>query len=352
MDGTASARLIDWEVARRVGGRVSGAGPKVGRAARAELREEFAEVVGEADHLVTDFTGLRIEGPSTRPWVMSRGEWIGQNLRGFETILDPLAERVLRRQPGGLLAGFRRKALATQLGALLGYLGRRVLGQYDLFLPPDDRDLLYFVGPNVVSTERRFGFSPRDFRAWLAFHEVTHRVQFSGVPWLRPHLIGLVNRYLDSIELDARRVVETLRRAVEEARGGSTSWRGLGVVFLLMTPEQRELFQRMQSAMSLLEGHGNYVMAALSEGRIEGAERMRRVLRDRRHSAGVNRMFQKAIGLDVKVRQYDIGERFVAEVVAHAGAEGFARVWERPEHLPTLQEVARPEAWVERVVAR
>lgn len=351
MGGDATARLVDWPAARRIGARVAGGGPETGRTARARLREDFAEVVPEVEKRIAEFTGLAIEGPATRPWVMSRAEWVAQNLRGFETILDPLADRLVRRTSRGAVAAFRRKALATQMGGLLGYLGRRVLGQYDLFLPPDDRELLYFVGPNVIAIERRFGLVPHEFREWLALHEVTHRVQFAGVPWLRGHLLGMVSEYLDSIEVDPRRLLDTVRRAVREARS-SEGWRGLGFVFLMMTPQQRDIFRRMQALMSLLEGHGNYVMTSLSEGRLPTAERMRRVLRERRHSAGVNRMFQKAIGLDAKVRQYDVGERFVAEAVARSGHHGFARVWEHPDHLPTLEEIARPGAWVERVTLR
>ncbi len=344
---TASARLVDWATARRVGSRLTGAGPPLGRAERARLREDFARSVREAEALVGGFTELSVQGPPTRPWVMTREEWLAQNLRGFEGLLDRVAERLRERGPGPW-ASVRRKMLATQLGGLLAYLGRKVLGQYDLFLPPDDRDLLYFVGPNVVALERRFLLDPREFRLWLALHEVTHRAQFDGVPWLREHFMKLVNDYLDLIELDPRHLIEALRRAVEEARRSRAS-RGPGLLVLLMTPEQRELFRRMQAMMSLLEGHGNYVMNALSEGRIPSAARMRRLLRHRRHASGVNRMVQRAIGLEAKARQYDLGERFVASVVQHAGADGFGLVWERAENLPSLQEIWRPDAWVERV---
>jgi coenzyme F420 biosynthesis associated uncharacterized protein len=248
----------------------------------------------------------------------------------------------------GPLGAVRRKVLAAQIGGLLGYLSRRVLGQYDLFLPPDDRELLYFVGPNVAALERRFGFRPPEFRLWLSLHEVTHRLQFDGVPWLRTYLLGLANDYLEALELDPRRLIETVRRAREEARR-SNEWRGMGILFLLMTPEQRETFHKMQALMSLLEGHGNHVMEALSRDRIEGAPRMRRILQERRRSEGVGRVVQRAIGIEVKVRQYDQGERFVAEVVERTGSEGFARVWEAPGHLPTMGEIHRPGAWIERV---
>jgi putative hydrolase len=116
-----------------------------------------------------------------------------------------------------------------------------------------------------------------------------------------------------------------------------------------MTEEQRETFRKMQAVMSLLEGHGNYVMHTLARDRIRGADEMRRAL-DRRR-AGAHRVFQRAIGLEAKVAQYGLGERFVSQVVERAGPEGFAKVWHRPEHLPTLDEVYRPDRWVDRVAA-
>jgi coenzyme F420 biosynthesis associated uncharacterized protein len=344
----SAERLIDWKAARSVGARVTGAGPQLSALERARIREDFAEVVPQAEELVQRFTGLSAGPNHSRAWVMTRSEWVDANVRGFEGILEPLARKLVEGRHEGALAGVRRVALGAQVGGLLGYLGRRVLGQYDLFLPPDDDGLLYFVGPNVVGVERRYRFPDRDFRLWLALHEVAHRVQFGGVPWLRGHLSGLVDSYLSTIDLDPKRLVESLRRAVEDVRGGA-EWRGLGWVFLLMTPDQRDTFRRMQAVMTLLEGHGNFVMDAVAKHRIGSGGIFRRRLRERRSRAGVERAFQKAIGLDVKVRQYDLGERFVAHVVDQVGMEGFNRVWESAGNLPSLEEVRRPEDWVARV---
>lgn len=345
--GKASS-FVDWAAARRVGGTVAGIGPPVHGTERARLTEDFSDALSEAERLASDHTGLSPDGPPTRPWVMTRGEWVGQNLRGFQTLIEPFAARTMTSRGDGPLGAVRRKVLAAQIGGLLGYLSRRVLGQYDLFLPPDDRELLYFVGPNVAALERRFGLRPAEFRLWLSLHEVTHRLQFDGVPWLRPYLVGLATEYLESLELDPRRLIETVRRAREEVRR-SNEWRGMGLLFLLMTPEQRQTFHRMQALMSVLEGHGNHVMEVLSRDRIQSAPRMRRILQERRRSEGVGRVVQRAIGIETKVRQYDQGERFVAEVVERAGREGFSRVWDDPGNLPSMGEIHRPEAWVQRV---
>ncbi len=348
-DRTPAGRLVDWSSAARIAKRVAGEGPTLTPIDRARLAEDFGEIVPEAQKLVMDFTGLPGGPEPARGWVMTRGEWIDQNMRGFRRLIDPLAERVGVRD--GLFAPVRRQGLALQIGLLLGYLSKKVLGQYDLFLAPEDQGLIYFVGPNIVTVERRFRFPARDFRMWLTLHEVDHQLQFSGVPWLRGHVSGLVDTYFDSIKLDPRELVVALRRAVEEIRSGHGEWKGLGVLFLLMTPEQRVTFRRMQAVMSLLEGHGNFVMDELADGNVNQGARMRATLKERRSSAGVEKAFQRAIGFDAKVRQYDQGERFVAEVVDAAGMTGFNRVWSDPANLPSLEEVSRPERWVSRVAA-
>ena len=82
---------------------------------------------------------------------------------------------------------------------VLGWMSGRVLGQYDLLVieeeDPGDQDLVYYVGPNVLALEKQFAFPPEQFRLWLALHEVTHRAQFTGVPWMREHFLGLVARH-------------------------------------------------------------------------------------------------------------------------------------------------------------
>ncbi len=344
--GSRAAKLVDWDTAADVGRRVGGHGPSLRAADRARLREDLAEIVPHAQTLVSEFLELPVNGYRSRAWVMSRGEWVSSNLRGIQRLIEPLARRILandRRR-----SDLRRRALGAQIGLLLGYVSRKVLGQYDVFLPPDDEGLLYFVGPNLAQVGQRFHLRAHDFHLWVALHEVTHRVQFGATPWLRLHLSSLVEAYLDTVQLDTRQMLEQLRRAVDEARAGH-DWRRGGGLFLFMTPEQRELFAKMQSLMSLLEGHASYAMNTVAVGRVRDLERMRRSLKDRRHAGGMERAFQRAIGFETKIRQYDAGEYFVRTVVEGAGMEGFNRVWEREEHLPNLEEIGNPERWLARV---
>jgi len=347
----AAEKLIDWRIARAAGARVGGAGPTLSSLDRARLIEDFSEAVPQAEELVTAFTGLDPGPPRSRPWVMDRSQWVGQNLMAFERILEPFARKVLSSRVGGTLAPARRVILGGQVGGLLGYVSHRVLGQYDVFLPPDDDGLLYFVAPNVVSLERKHRFEPQPFRLWLSLHEVAHRIQFGATPWLRGHLSGLMESYLDSVELDPRWLMDTLKSAVEDLRRRPAEYRGLGWIFLLMTADQRDIVKQMQAIMSLLEGHATFAMNRVAQGRVRGAERFDRTLHERRNRAGVEKMLHKVIGFDLKARQYDQGERFVASIVGRVGMDGFNQAWRGPENLPRIEEISRPELWIARVAA-
>ena len=345
--GSQAARLADWDTALQIGKKVSGPGVPVPAVERARMREDFAELVPHAESLITAFSGLSVEGFRSRAWVMSRGEWIRANLNGLQRLIEPLAARVMADKASR--ASYKRKAMGAQAGALLGYVGRRVLGQYDVFVPPDDQGLLYFVGPNVAEVERTFGLPARDFRLWIAIHEVTHRVQFGAAPWLRDHLAGMIDTYLGSVSLDSKDLMNQLKRAVDEAKEG-VDVRGMGALFLILTPAQRELVMTLQGIMSLLEGHASFVMNEVGREHVADVDRMRRTLAKRRKSSNVERTFQKAIGFEQKIRQYDAGERFVREAVRLGGQDSFNLVWARPGNLPSLAEISDPAAWVARVV--
>ncbi|GBC87303.1 hypothetical protein HRbin12_01306 [bacterium HR12] len=344
--GSRAEVLVDWRTAAETGRRLAGAGPPTTAEERERLRADLAELVPRAEALVAAFTGLTLDGSRSRPWVMSRGTWVEANLGGLRRLLEPLARRLVPE--GASRSPLRRKALGAQIGGLLGYVSRKVLGQYDAFLPPDDEGLVYFVGPNLIETERRFGLPSRDFRLWIALHEVTHRLQFGATPWLRGYLKGRIDEYLATVQVDPRELLEQLRRAVEELRRGVPP--GVHGIMLLLTPEQRELFRSMQALMSLLEGHASWVMNEVGRAEIRDVARLRRSLRRRREAGGAERALQRAIGFDQKVRQYDVGEAFVRRVAEALGRDGLRRVFERPEHLPTLEEIGRPERWISRVV--
>lgn len=351
-DEPASAAVpdpIDWTTARRVARLVAGRDPLADSYLGASLAHDFGAATRVAEGLVAEFTGLRSDVP-VRAAVLDRRDWVDANIASMRALLAPLLERVGRRLAHSPLAPVGRHVAATELGALVGYLSQRVLGQYDLLVPDDDAgDAVYYVGPNVLALEKRFAFRPGDFRLWIAIHEVTHRAQFTGVPWMRDHFLSLARQAFEVVDPDPRSVFRAISRALDDLRAGRNPVEEGGIVGLFATPAQREVLARIQALMSLLEGHGNFVMSRLGREHVAGEERMARVLHRRRTAGGVVGMFHKLVGLDQKLRQYEVGERFVNGVVERAGAGAIDHVWASPENLPTNDELADPAAWLARV---
>ncbi|MCC6338468.1 MAG: zinc-dependent metalloprotease [Acidimicrobiia bacterium] len=356
--GSRPPEIVDWRLAARIAHRFAGRPPIADSYLGASLGNDFDAVTTEAEALVADFTGLRAPGEA-RAAVLDRPAWIDVNVVSMRRLLRPLSERVGARLARSPAAPLGRGVAAAELGVLLGYVSRRVLGQYDLVVgDPDDGvgvagdsagDTVFYVGANVLELEKRFAFRPLEFRRWIALHEVTHRAQFTGVPWLRGHFLDLVGRVLAVAAPDPRRLVRALGRAADDVRAGRNPLDDGGLVGLLATDDQRALLDEVQALMALLEGHGNLVMNGLGRVHVAGQGRMSAVLQARRAAGGWTGAIQKALGLELKMSQYRLGEEFCEAVVLEAGPRGLDPVWRAPAMLPTLDELSHPTRWLERV---
>lgn len=355
------ADAVAWGLAERVAVRVAGSEPLASSYHYASLRPDFAEFTAEAEELVAAETGLRsLRGPA-RAEVVDRADWVRANINSMRRLLRPLTDRIGTSLPGPLAVPAQTIA-AIEVGGMLGWMATRVLGQYDALLFDDEPvdsvgdssrsgDLVYYVGPNVLAIEKRFGFPPREFRLWLALHEVTHRAQFTGIPWMQDYFRSLIESTLGVADVDPKRLLDALRRSVDAVRAGRNPLDEGGLVALLAGPEQFETLQRTQGLMSLLEGHGDVTMDRAGRDRVPNAPRFAATLHARRNGRQpvLAKFVQQLTGLDAKIKQYEAGERFIESVELVGGPELLARVWEGPTLLPTLREIRDPAAWMQRV---
>lgn len=350
----SSSGLVDWNLAAKVATRVAGRDPFADSYHWDSLDPDFAEFTAQAEELVAEATGLRSLAGPARARVTDRQGWIHANVASFQRLLRPLTDKVGERVGSQRLAPAARAVTGAEMGAVLGWMSTRVLGQYDLLViedeDPDDQDIVYYVGSNVLALEKRYAFPPREFRLWLALHEVTHRMQFTGVEWMRPHFLSLVESTVDSVDPDPQRFVDALKRITESLRDGKKPLDDGGLAMLFAGPGERQVLERLGGLMSLLEGHGDVTMDRAGADRIPSAERFGRVLRARRKQVrGPARMLQRMLGLEAKLSQYEEGERFIAAVEAVGGVELLDRVWESPDNLPSLDEIREPQRWIDRV---
>lgn len=318
------------------------------------LRRDLEVAVPRSEDLVEEASG--IPRPSPVRWeIIDRERWVRANINSMTTMLGPLADRLGKRLDAAPWPArvAQRAAVSVEMGVLLGYVSKRVLGQYDLLVPEDEGAApLYFVGPNLVETERRHGFVPEDFSLWVAVHEVTHRFQFEGVPWLRPHFLELVHEYLGSVDLDAKGLAQRLGTAARKMISKETPIEERNPIYLLASDEQKKLLDRIQSLMAVVEGHGNYVMDSVGEAVIPSFRRMRGIFQRRRQqTTWFQKILNQAIGLEMKMRQYEVGQNFCETVARVGGPQALAQLWTDMERFPSMAELREPEAWLRRVAA-
>jgi len=347
---------VDWDLAQRVASRTAPHDPFTDSYHYDSLGPDFEELTAIAEAQVAEATGLHSLAGPARARVTDRTGWVSANIASFQRLLPPLTDRLDERVSSTPFAPVARRIAGAEVGVLLGWMSGRVLGQYDLLIiedeDPDEQDIVYYVGPNVLSLEKRFAFPPREFRLWLALHEVTHRAQFTGIPWMREHFLGLVESTVSAVDTDPKQLMDSIGHVAASIRKGENPLDDGGIAVLFSSPEQRLVLEKVSGLMSLLEGHGDVTMDRAGADRIPNAARFGQVLRQRRQQGNVAIKFvQKLIGLEAKLKQYEQGERFIEQVEGAGGPELLDRAWVRPENLPTIGEIRDPGSWIARVGA-
>jgi coenzyme F420 biosynthesis associated uncharacterized protein len=341
--------MVDWGLARQIAALAAGRG--TGEAPPFEAAAVSAEMEGP----VAAYTRLALASPTPAAEVVSRAEWASGNLDAMSRLLEPGAARLDDRLGfAGPLAGALRAGasatLAAEIGLVMGYMSTRVLGQYDVsLLGGDTEPRLLFVGPNVASAVRDLDVDAESFGRWICAHELTHVYQFQGVPWLREHMSGLLRRYVETLEVRIQNGSAGGLPSLPDPARLVAAFRDGGLAALVQSPEQRALMDEVQAAMSVIEGYSEHVMDAVAAEFIPAHEELRVAMdRRRRGRSAPQRIIERLLGFDVKLRQYEQGKQWADAVAAEAGIEGLNRVWASPEALPSAAELQHPRQWLER----
>src|SRR3954447_8274501 len=344
--------MVDWSLARQLARLAANAG-----SAPPPLPDaDFPQLVAQAEQHLREYTGLTPVNGIPAPETVGRAEWAEVNVESLGGLLDPVTDRLGSRFDGaGPVAGPLRRApgapAAPGCGLVLGYMSQRVLGQYELsLLEPERPPRLLFVGPNLSRAVRDLEIDADSFLRWIVLHEVTHVLQFAGVPWLRDHMGSLMREYLGTVEVRIERGAAGGLPSMPDMRALVERFREGGLVALVQTHEQRRIFDRIQAVMSVIEGYSEHVMDAVGEQVLPAYEGLRDAMERRRSNRSApERVLQRMLGLDIKMRQYELGKRFCDAVAQKHGIGTLNLVWESAESMPTLAEIDDPEAWVARV---
>jgi coenzyme F420 biosynthesis associated uncharacterized protein len=349
--------LVDWERARRITHRRLLRAPgRLSTSAIAATAPAYARHMDRVVPLLEARLGAPLPGVVDRHAVASRVDWADANMGTIRSLIGHLEPVLQPNAPegsirAGVAAATNRVLTTGQVGFLLGYLGTRVLGQYDVALLSAEGapGRLLYVEENIRATARSLHVPLEAFRRWVCLHETTHAFELEAHAWLRPYLRERLERQL-SLFAD-----ETRRLQRDGLRHLARRWRAVaaeGSVRGFLSPEQREALREIQVVMSLMEGFSDWVMDQVGAEVLPDVASIRARFEARRQQRRrpIDRILARLTGMDLKLEQYRRGERFVAGVHRHGGNAAIARLWDGPGNLPSEEELDDPVAWVRRVV--
>ena len=326
------AQLLDWDEIARLARRRVGGEP-VGEARLRAVAAGYNRLAEEVrDPLLRAVGGLPpgVRLPDFE--ALDRPRWLDLNIAILRRAMEPLNE--VGRVPNSWLADLGRAGIDRYVALLLEFLSRRVLGQFDPQLLGKEpvQQALYLVEPNVADWQRRASLPGDDLRRWLILHEMTHAWQFAAHPWLREHL----NRGLEQL----------IATATSPRRGGLERL----VAFTVGGPGQWSSLRRMQATMTLVEGYGNLIMNLVGRRILPSHEQLEEAYRRRSGERSVlDLLVFRLTGLELKLKQYRVGEAFAQAIYDRYGMAALNRAWESPETLPRPDELRDPDRWFHRI---
>jgi coenzyme F420 biosynthesis associated uncharacterized protein len=366
----ASTGPINWELARQVGIAVASWGTDDPQPTQEDLAG-FMETVRASEVALKDFTGMPTPLRVVRVQLFRRAHWVEASIRGLRPLIDPVADRLARAMADASAPGQTPMAmqglggsdqmmemlmqrmvplmLGAQVGGVLGYLGQRALSQFDLAVPRPDGPL-FFVLPNIARFEKDWSLDPREFRAWVALHEVTHWFEF-GAGWAEGHFLGLVRDLVEHADLDLSGLEQRLESLdLSDSQALSGAFEAMNGVFGHSDdPEQRLRIARVQAFMAGAEGYGDHVMESVGKRMLASFDQVDEALRRHREGRHGEQALERLLGIELKAEQYRAARAFCTRVSELTDEHTLARMWTSAEALPSMPELEEPTLWLSRI---
>jgi len=373
---SSSSGPVQWELARQLavaGAAESGNDPEPAQAARAGLEDALRV----AELQVVDFTGLEPANDLLRVELARRADWIAGAIDAYRPLVESAASRLqdalaramteqvqpddssdtplaalglgspeeLIRQLGPLLQ-------ATQIGQVFGFLAARVLGDHDVGIPRAPTGPIGFVLTNIERVEADWSLDPREFRTFVAMHQVVHRLQ-SERPWLPDYAARVVDDFLSTMTIDVDAIQQrfaSLAPADPESLQAAFGGEDDAMFGVVLDDEQRLKLDRIRALVGAVEGHGDHVATTIGARLLGAYPRIEEAMRRHRDDEELDPLFARLLGADVGREHVDLGRRFCDTVVELTDEATLTRMWTDADALPGLAELEEPRLWLARTV--
>lgn len=331
--------------------------------------EQLARV---AELQITQATGLTT--PTGAPLSIApvtKADWVRKSMQAYKPLLEQMATAMagsdLDDQPSDpqmamlnqMFASMRPMMVNMTTGSMMGHLGGRALGTYDLPIPRPDSNELLVVVPNLEAFGGEWSLDKDELRLWIALSEVAHHLVL-GIPHVAARMSRLLTQYTNSF----KNTSDGLGKALEnlESSGDINDIAGLqqqlqdmlgdpsAMIGSMRSPEQDALLPEIGALVAVVVGYIDHIMDAVGTNLIGSYGQLTEALRRRRvTTAESDRFVERLLGLELDQALYDRGRAFIDGVAERADTAGLAKLWESDETVPTPNELTAPGLWLSRM---
>lgn len=358
---TGGDDVVNWDLARDIARQTAHTGGDPSLTTAQASRAVSALQV--ADLWLDAATDLPPAGGGRSAW--SRAQWVEGTMEVWKRLTSPVATSVadalagviaaqqadLPIQEGGgeMLRRLGGSVFGMQVGQAAGTLAREVFGTSDTGLPLVEGHGTALVVSNVGAYAEGLDAGPEEVLQLLAVREAAHARLYAHVPWLRPHILGLVEEYARGISIDVDRMEEAVRSIDVTDPDALRSALSGGVFAMEVSPEQAAALERLETALALVEGWVEDVAGRAVAPHLPHAVPLREMLRRRRAAGGpAEHVFATLVGLQLRPRKLREAAALWGSLVAAGGPEQRDALWEHPDLLPQADDLDDGAAFLAR----
>ncbi|NRQ49954.1 zinc-dependent metalloprotease [Aeromicrobium stalagmiti] len=302
-------------------------------------------------------TVTSIPAGATTATAWSRAEWIESTADTWQTLVEPIAEHVVKamsealpeeaKAMAGPLMGMLTQAggamFGQQVGQALGGLAGEVVSSTDIGLPLGTERVAAVLPSGVEAFGEGLEHPASDVLLYVVLRECAHHRLFQHSPWLRSALVGAIEEYGRGTRIDISAIEQQMQSLdpsrpedIQEALAG-------GLFEPERTPEQQRALDRLETLLAFIEGWVDEVVAEATKNRMPAAAPLAEAMRRRRATGGpAEQTFAALVGLELRPRKLREATTLWAAMRDRQGADARDAVWSHPDLMPVAADLDDP----------
>lgn len=358
----ASETGVNWKVA------TDQAKATARKDARA-ITDEQRKAIGDAAHIGGLWLdqATSVSALASEPKLIGRELWIDEALPLFQALSAPIANRMsdalsknlVENAPDelssilgsatGMIKSAGSAMFAMQLGQALGQLSTEVLSAGDIGLPLFQEPRAALVAQNLAEALGELDVETDQAYIYLVVREMAHARLFKHAKWLRDAIVLQITSYANDLSIDNSRLadlaeeldgsdLESLKRAIEQ-----------GAFTAAPNEDQTRALAAIENLLALIEGWVEVVTADACK-LLPKADALGEFVRRRRATGGpAEKTFGQLVGLELRPRRLREAAALWRVLGEQLGIDRRDSLWDHPDLLPTVDEIANPDAVIARL---